>query len=98
MFEKLTEAGISVILRADDTHPVILQTHSGGDTPMEIRLSAALADEVASQLQRAARIAQSTIYDGIEGDVPWRPGSMRTKSIGAYGATHHTPKQTRAKA
>ena len=49
--------------------------------------SAALADEVASQLQRAARIAQSTIYDGIEGDVPlatWQPGSMKTKSIGAY--------------
>ena len=70
MFEKLTEAGISIVLRADDTHPVILQTHSEGDTPMEIRLSAALADEVASQLQRAARIAQSAIYDEIEGDVP----------------------------
>ncbi len=87
MFEKLTEAGISIVLRANDTHPVILQTHSGGDTPMEIRLSAALANEVASQLQRAARIAQSAIYDGIEGDVPlaiWQPGGMKTKSIGAY--------------
>lgn len=75
MFEKLTEAGISVILRADDTHQVILQTHSGGDTPLEIRLSAALANEVASQLQRAARVAQSTIYDGIERDITlatWR--------------------------
>lgn len=70
MFEKLTEAGISVILRADDTHQVILQTHSGGDTPMEIRLSAALAGEVASQLQRAAHIAQSAVYDEIEGDIP----------------------------
>ena len=69
MFEKLTEAGISIVLRADDTRPVILQTHSGGDTPLEIRLSAALADEVASQLQRAARVAQSAVYDGIEGDV-----------------------------
>ena len=87
MFEKLTEAGISVVLRADDTHPVILQTHSGGDTPLEIRLSAALADEVASQLQRAAHIAKSTKYDGIEGDVPlatWQPGGMKTESIGAY--------------
>ena len=87
MFEKLTEAGISIVLRADDTHPVILQTHSGGDTPMEIRLSAALANEVASQLQRTAHIAQSTKYDGIEGDVTlatWQPGGMKTKSIGAH--------------
>ena len=87
MFEKPTEAGISIVLRADDTHPVILQTHSGGDTPMEIRLSAALADEVASQLQRAARIAQSTVYDGIEGDAPlatWQPGDTKTKSTGAH--------------
>lgn len=75
MFEKLEEAGISIVLRADDTRPVILQTHSGGDTPLEIRLSAALAGEFASQLQRAARIAQSAVYDEIEGDVPlatWR--------------------------
>lgn len=70
MFEKLTEAGISVVLCADGTRPVILQTHSGGDTPLEIRLSAALADEVASKLQLAARIAQSTAYDGIERDIP----------------------------
>ncbi|MCF1694296.1 hypothetical protein [Corynebacterium argentoratense] len=86
MFEKLTEAGISIVFRADDTRPVILQTHSGGDTPLEIRLSAALANEVASQLQRAAHIAQSAVYDGIEGDVPlaiWQPGGMKTKSTGA---------------
>ena len=87
MFEKLEEAGISIVLRADDTRPVVLQTHSGGDTPLEIRLSAALADEVASQLQRAAHIAQSTVYDEIEGDVPlaiWQPGGMKTESIGVY--------------
>lgn len=70
MFEKLAEAGISIVLRADDTHPVILQTHSMGDTPLEIRLSAALAGEVASKLQRAARIAQSAAYDGVERDIP----------------------------
>lgn len=69
MFETLTEAGISIVLRADDTRPIVLQTHSGGDTPLEIRLGAALADEVASKLQLAARIAQSTTYDGIERDI-----------------------------
>ena len=70
MFENLKATGVSIALRPEDERPIVVTIPTEGDTELEMRIGIDTAIDIASELQRAVIVAQSTLCDGMEGDIP----------------------------